>query len=69
MVCPFYDTESEICAYRKVMSSSLSQLVAHLRIFRLFMNGKFDSLSSKLNSRTAHDLPAFGSFGQFKSYI
>ena len=29
--------------YRKVASSRLSQLVAHLRIFRLFMKGKFDA--------------------------
>jgi hypothetical protein len=28
--------------YRKVASSRLSWLVAHLRIFRLFMKGKFD---------------------------
>ena len=28
---------------RKVASSRLSQLVAHLRIFRLFMKGKFDA--------------------------
>ena len=28
--------------YCKVLSSRLSQLVAHLRIFRLFMKGKFD---------------------------
>ena len=29
--------------YRKVGSSKLSWLVAHLRIFRLFMKGKFDA--------------------------
>ena len=29
--------------YRKVASSRLSRLVAHLRIFRLFMKGKFDA--------------------------
>ena len=29
--------------YRKVASSRLSQLVAHVRIFRLFMKGKFDA--------------------------
>ena len=29
--------------YHKVASSRLSQLVAHLRIFRLFMKGKFDA--------------------------
>ena len=28
--------------YRKVASSRLSRLVAHLRLFRLFMKGKFD---------------------------
>ena len=30
-------------AYRKVPSSRLSWLVAHLRIFRLFMTVKFDA--------------------------
>ena len=30
------------CTYRKVASSRLSRLVAHLRIFRLFMKGKID---------------------------
>ena len=29
--------------YHKVASSSLSRLVAHLRIFRLFIKGKFDT--------------------------
>ena len=29
--------------YRVVVSSRLSWLVAHLRIFRLFMKGKFDA--------------------------
>ena len=29
--------------YRKVASSRLSRLVAHLHILRLFMNGKFDA--------------------------
>ena len=29
--------------YRKVVSSRLSRLVAHSRIFRLFMKGKFDA--------------------------
>ena len=29
-------------AYRKVASGSLSRLVAHSRISRLFMKGKFD---------------------------
>ena len=29
--------------YRKVASSRLSQLVAHPRIFRLFMKGNFDA--------------------------
>ena len=29
--------------YRKVASSGLSRLVAHLRIFRLFIKGKFDA--------------------------
>ena len=46
--------------YRKVASSRLPRLVAHLRIFRLLMKGKFDAYvlcvtfghkSSKLNSR------------------
>ena len=32
-----------ISIYRKVMSSRLSWLVAHLRIIRLFMKGKFDA--------------------------
>ena len=32
-----------ISIYRKVMSSRLSRLVAHLRIIRLFMKGKFDA--------------------------
>ena len=31
-----------VSRYRKVSSSRLSWLVAHLRIFRLFMKGKFD---------------------------
>ena len=35
-----YSTQRE---YRKVASSRLSQLVAHSRIFRLFMKGKFDA--------------------------
>ena len=29
--------------YRKVASSRLSWIVEHLRIFRLFMKGKFDA--------------------------
>ena len=29
--------------YRKVASSRLSRLLAHLWIFRLFINGKFDA--------------------------
>ena len=29
--------------YHKVASSKLSWLLAHLRIFRLFMKGKFDA--------------------------
>ena len=33
----------EIQIYRKVASSRLSWLVAHLRIFRLLMKGKFDA--------------------------
>ena len=33
---------SLLFAYRKVASSGLSRLVAQLRIFRLFMKGKFD---------------------------
>ena len=32
-----------IPGYRKVTSSMLSRLVAHLRIYRLFMKGKFDA--------------------------
>ena len=38
----FYN-ERNLLAYRKVMSSSLSRLVAHPSIFRLFMTGKFDA--------------------------
>ena len=30
------------CIYHKVASSRLSRLVAHSRIFRLFIKGKFD---------------------------
>ena len=33
----------EITSYRKVASSRQSRLVAHLRIFRLFMKGKVDA--------------------------
>ena len=33
----------QFAVYRKVVSSRLSPLVAHLRIFRLFMKGKFDA--------------------------
>ena len=33
----------DLLAYRKVASSSLSRLVAHFWIFRLFMKGKFDA--------------------------
>ena len=41
--------------YRKVASSRLSWLVAHSRIFRLFMKGKFDGQkSSTLNSRPVY---------------
>ena len=36
-------TQSQWLSYRKVASSRLPQLVAHLRIFRLLMKGKFDS--------------------------
>ena len=32
-----------VCNYRKVASSRLSRLVAHLRIFKQFMKGKFDA--------------------------
>ena len=32
-----------LTVYRKVASSTLSQLVAHFHIFRLFMKGKFDA--------------------------
>ena len=34
---------SKFKEYRKVASSILSLLVAHLRIFKLFMKGKFDA--------------------------
>ena len=33
--------------YRKVASSRLSRLVAHSRIFKLFMKGKFDAPLAK----------------------
>ena len=33
----------KIIKYRKVASSTLTRLVAHLRIFRLFIKGKFDA--------------------------
>ena len=36
-------TERATCNYRKVASSSLSRLVAHFWVFRLFMKGKFDA--------------------------
>ena len=36
-------TYSTTVIYRKVANSRLSQLVAHSRIFRLFMKGKFDA--------------------------
>ena len=35
--------------YRKVASSRLSQLVAHPRIFRLFMKGKYDAYTRAQN--------------------
>ena len=37
------ELEGAELTYRKVASSRLSRLVAHLRIFRLFMKGKFDA--------------------------
>ena len=48
--------------YRKVASSRLSLLVAHLQIFRLFMKGKFDTYvkSSKLNSRPVYCSRLYG---------
>ena len=54
--------------YRKVVSSRLSRLVAHSRIFRLFMKGKFDTYvlwplakkSSKLNSRPVYCSRLYG---------
>ena len=33
----------DMITYRKVASSRLSRIVAHLRIYRLFMKGKFDA--------------------------
>ena len=38
-----YSTRYVLCTYRKVASSRLFRLIAHLRIFRLFMKGKFDA--------------------------
>ena len=35
--------EIYLALYSKVASSRLSGLVAHLRIFRLFMKGQFDA--------------------------
>ena len=51
-----------LATYRKVASSRLSRLVAHSRIFSLFMKGDiwclctvtFSQKSSKLNSRTVN---------------
>ena len=40
--------------YCKVASSRLSRLVAHSRIFRLFMKGNFDAYGPKLNSRPVY---------------
>ena len=37
------DNVGKFHTYRKVVSSRLFWLVAHLRIFRLFMKGKFDA--------------------------
>ena len=53
--------------YRKVVSSRLPRLVAHLTIFRLFMKGKFDAFgqkSSKLNSRLVYSSQLYGRFVQ-----
>ena len=36
--------------YRKVASSSLSRLVAHFWVFRLFMKGKFDALAKRVQN-------------------
>jgi hypothetical protein len=33
----------QILHYRKVASRSMPQIIAHTRIFRLFMKGKFDA--------------------------
>ena len=39
----FWRKNRHMHKYRKVASSKLSRLVAHLRIFRVFMKGKFDA--------------------------
>ena len=58
-----------IYKYHKVARSTLSKLVAHLRIFRLLMKGKFDAYvlcvtfgqkSSKLNSRPVYCSQLYG---------
>ena len=55
--------------YRKVARSRLSRLVAHVRVFRPFMNEKFDAYqktvtfgqnSSKLNSRPVYCSRVYG---------
>ena len=62
-------SEDRFLAYRKVTSSRLSQLAAHLMIFRRFIRGKFDAhgqKSSKLNSRPVYCLPLYGILILFK---
>ena len=39
----FANASASDCTYCKVASSSLSRLVAHFWVFRLFMKGKFDA--------------------------
>jgi len=65
--------------YSKVVSSRLSQLVAHLRIFRLFMKGKFDAyvlwpLAKRVQNwivdrSTARDFTVYGIFLQGPSFF
>ena len=46
--------------YRKVANSSLSRLVAHFWIFRLFMKGKLDITKLHLEGRCMHRPTALG---------
>ena len=63
--------------YRKVASSSLSRLVAHFWIFRLFMKGKFDAYvlvtfdqkSSKLVSRSVFTCQGILVSSRFQKYL